>query len=194
MGAVYYSRQVTFDELGWIPASSLTTTRSDGLLWGVALAVALPWLGRVRGWGHVLWISGLVLLGLQLTLPEFGPFAFLGPWSVAFTFVAGVVVVAIWQLEAPTRVSRALSWRPAQRLGKASLAIFIWHLPVIIVVTRHTPDWPWPLRTLLAAAVLGVIVVVMERWVDEPVRGLLQTRPVFRLSPAPAADRAGVSR
>jgi peptidoglycan/LPS O-acetylase OafA/YrhL len=191
MGAVYYWRQVTFSEAGWVEASSLTTTRADGLLWGVALAVALPWLDRVRGWNHVLWISGLVLFAIQLTMIEFGPYAFLGPWSVAFTLVSGAVVVAIWNLDVPTRVSRALAWGPARRLGKASLAVFIWHLPVIFLVSRHTADWPWPLRTLFAAAVLAVIVVGMERWVDEPVRRLLATRPVFRLAPAPAAERIG---
>jgi peptidoglycan/LPS O-acetylase OafA/YrhL len=191
MGAVYYWRQVTLAEAGWVQASSLTTTRADGLLWGVALAVALPWLARVRGWGHVLWVSGLLLLVLKLSLPELSAFAYLGPWSVAFTLVSGVVVVALWNLDTPTRVSRALSWRPVQRLGKASLAVFIWHLPVIIVVSRHTADWHWQLRALLAAAVLAVIVVAMERWVDEPVRRLLATNPGFRLAPAPVAERIG---
>ena len=193
MAAVYYWRQVTLADTGWITASSLTTTRADGLLWGVALAVALPWLVRVRGWGRILWISGLALVALKLALLELEPFAYLGPWSIAFTIVSGVVVVAIWNLEAPDpRVpGPVLAAGPAPGEGVAGGL----HLAPARHHRRgpHTNDWHWPLRALLAAAVPGAIVVAMERWVDEPVRVLLATRPVFRLAPEPAADRAGAT-
>lgn len=189
---VYWHRQVVLAEHGWVIASTLTTTRSDGLIWGVALAVAFPLLARVRGWGHVLWSSALVLLALKLVLPELPDLAYLGPWSIAFTAVAGVVVLAIWRLESPTRVSTILAARPLTWLGKASLAIFIWHLPVMHVVAGHTPDWRWQVRTALVLLVLAAIVVVMERWVDTPIRNLLATRPVFRVQPTPA--RTGEAR
>jgi peptidoglycan/LPS O-acetylase OafA/YrhL len=118
-GVVYWWRQEVLDERGWVFASSMTTTRSDGLIWGVVAALVLPLAMRVRGWGHVLWVSALALLALKLVLPELPAFAYLGPWSLAFTVVSGVVVLAIWRLEAPTRVSRLLSWSPLRRLGKA---------------------------------------------------------------------------
>ncbi|WP_395694564.1 acyltransferase family protein [Nocardioides sp.] len=183
IGLIYVHRQDVLADQGWVIASAATTTRADGLLWGVAVALALPWLGRVRGWGHILWISGIALVVLKIIWPEFGPYAYLGWWSLAFTGVAGVVVVAIWQLPAPTRVSRFLSLRPLQRLGKASLAIYIWHLPIFVVLRDHTPTWQWGVRTAVAFAILAVVVVVTERWVDEPVRRLLATRPVFRIRP-----------
>jgi peptidoglycan/LPS O-acetylase OafA/YrhL len=178
---VYWWRQVVVDEQGWVIASSLTSTRSDGLFWGVIMALLIPLTLRMRGWGHVLWVSGLALGALKLALPELSELAYLGPWSVAFTVAAGVVVLAIWQLPEPTRVSRVLSWSPLRRLGKASLAVFLWHLPIIIIVTRHTPDWRWQARALVALALLVLVVLVMERFVDEPVRRLLSTRSVFRV-------------
>lgn len=181
MVAVYLNRQDVLDDSGWVAASSLTTTRADGLIWGVMIALALPWLARLRGWDHVLWASCLALLGLKLLLPRLADYAYLGPWSVAFTLVSGVVVVAIWQLDGPTRFSRALSVAPLRRLGKASLAIFIWHLPIFVVVAQHTTDWRWEARTGLALAILTVVVVVAERWIDEPVRRLLASREVFRI-------------
>ena len=184
--AVYQERQdVLGDGAGWILASTLTTTRADGLLWGVAVALALPALTRVR-WTTALWLSMLALLVLKLVLPELGTFAFLGPWSLAFTLVAGVVVAGVWQVDRPTRMTRMLSWRPMARVGRASLTIFIWHLPVFIVVARHTQSWHSVPRTLLAAAITTVVVVVMERYVESRVRHLLATRPVFRL-PAPSS-------
>lgn len=187
-GLVYWWRQETVDDRGWVIASSLTSTRADGLVWGVVMALLIPVAARVRGWPHLLWISGLVLIVLKLVLPELPELAYLGPWSLAFTFVAGIVVLAIWQLDEPTRVSRLLSWSPLRRLGRASLSIFLWHLPIIVIIARHTPDWRWQVRTLLALVVLVAVVVVMERYVEEPVRRLLASRPVFRLRPATAAD------
>jgi peptidoglycan/LPS O-acetylase OafA/YrhL len=189
MGAVYVHRQDVLDERGWAVASSLTTTRADGLIWGVVVALALPWLSRMGGWRHVLWISGVVLLALKLVLPELSDFAYLGPWSIAFTFVSGVVVLAIWQLDAPTRISRVLSIAPLRRLGKASLAVFIWHQPIFMILARHTPEWRWETRTAVALLILAVVVVAAERWIDEPIRRLLATRPVFRIRrPAVAVE------
>ncbi|MEI5673834.1 MULTISPECIES: acyltransferase family protein [unclassified Nocardioides] len=192
-GVIYWWRQETLDERGWVVASSLTTTRADGLVWGVVVALLIPVAAKLRGWRHLLWISALALAVLKLVLPELADFAYLGPWSVAFTAVSGIVVLAIWQLDEPTRVSRLLAWAPLRRLGKASLAIFLWHLPIILVVTQHTPDWRWQARALLALAILVVVVLVMERYVDEPVRRLLATRPVFRVG-TPAASTPDVVR
>ena len=181
MVAVYWWRQETLESDGWIVASQLTTTRADGLLWGVVLAVALPWCRRLGGWRHVLWASALLLLALKLLLAELDEEAYLGPWSIFFTLTSGVVVLAIWLVDKPTRTSRLLSLEPLQRLGRASLAIFIWHLPIIFVVSRHTLDWHWGTRTALALAILAGTVLAMERWVEDPVRRFLATSPLVRV-------------
>jgi peptidoglycan/LPS O-acetylase OafA/YrhL len=191
---VFYWRQQVLDDRGWIFASTMTKTRADALVWGVVLALCLPLLRRyVTTWQHVLWIGCLALLGLKLWLAELSPFAYLGPWSLAFTGVAGVVVVAIWCLTTPTRTSKVLSWNPLVRTGRASLGIFIWHLPVIVVVTRHTDSWPWAFRTLLALAIVAAIVVFMERFVDDRVRLWLARSPVLRLGPTPGQRLKSVS-
>jgi len=177
---VVWHRDAVLHDRSWVFASTLTTTRADGLICGVVMAVALPWMSRVREWGRVLWVSALVLVALKLVLPELSSFAYLGTWSVLFTVTAGIVVVAIWQATEVTRTLRVLAWSPLQWLGKASLSIFIWHLPVAIVLERHTPGWPWALRTLLALSIIGVVAVFMDRYVDDPIRRLLATRGVFR--------------
>ncbi|MCW2841537.1 MAG: Peptidoglycan/LPS O-acetylase OafA/YrhL, contains acyltransferase and SGNH-hydrolase domain [Aeromicrobium sp.] len=187
MVAIYIHRQNVLDDRGWVVASSLTTTRSDGLLWGVALAVALPWLSRIKAWGHVLWVAVLVLVALKLVLPELGTYDYLRSWSIPFTLVAGIVVVAVWLLPSATRVSRALEWAPLRRLGTASLAIFVWHLPIIVIVSRHTGGWSWVERTFVSFVILAAVVWASERWIDEPIRKMLATRPVFRIRREPAS-------
>lgn len=188
IAAVYVNRQYVLGERGWVIASVLTETRSDGLLWGVLLALVLGWLSPRWRWDRILWVSLLALAVLKLGLSEVpGPNAYLQEWSLAFTFASGVVVVSLWRLSSPTRTSRALSWRPLARLGKASLAIFVWHYPVIVIVSRHTSEWDWWTRTLLAFGTLAVIVVVAERLLETPVRRLLGAHPFFRI---PATDGA----
>ncbi len=187
----FWWRQVVFDQDGWIVATTLTSTRVDAVLWGVVAAVVLPLIPRGTWWARVLWISAATLLALKLVLPELSPVAFLGVWSVAFMVVAAVLVAAIWSVEAPTRVTRLLSIAPLSRLGKASLALYVWHLPVFVFIARHTEGWAWPARAVVGLLVLGLVVVVLERLVEEPTRRFLATSRALRLpSPASATGRS----
>lgn len=176
MVAVVIWRFHTIDARGWVVASLLTTTRADGLLLGVVLALLLPWFSRRRGWAA--WGvagAGLGLLVLQGILQELPDLQFLREWSVAFTLLAGVMVLAIFLCEKETRSLRFLSLPPLAWLGRASLSLFVWHLPVILFVERHTSDWQWLPRTVLAIVVVIAIAVASERFLDGPVRGWLRT-------------------
>jgi peptidoglycan/LPS O-acetylase OafA/YrhL len=114
--------------------------------------------------------SAVTLVVLVGSLQELPPFQYLHEWGIVFTLVGGVLVATIFLDPAPTVASRALSTRPLGYLGRASLAIFIWHLPVFALVARHTTTWQWPTRTLVAAVVLGVVVWSSHRFIEEPTR------------------------
>lgn len=175
----------TLETRGWVVASLLTTTRADGLIWGVLLALSLPWFASRRRWAE--WgvlLSGLVLVGLLAILQELPALQFLREWGIAFTLVAGVLVLAIHLSTRRTRTLRFLSIAPLAWLGRASLSIFVWHLPVILFFEAHTTSWSWPARTLAATAVIAAIAVFSERYLDGPVRGWLQTNLRTRRSEA----------
>jgi peptidoglycan/LPS O-acetylase OafA/YrhL len=178
--AVYLHRIEVTDERGWVLASILTTTRSDGLLWGVLLALALPLLARVRRWAVPLAVGALGVLGCQLAIQELPPLSYLGPWSLVYQFFIGLLVVAIWLQERGTVVSRSLALSPLTWLGRNSLTIYFWHLPVFFVVARHLGDQAWWVGAGASFAVLAVLVVVLERVVEKPTRRLLSSHPVFR--------------
>jgi peptidoglycan/LPS O-acetylase OafA/YrhL len=184
--AITVWRYHVFATDGWIVAHSSTTTRSDGLVLGVFVAVVLPWLAPLRHRaGRAMTASAVTLVVLVGSLQELPPFQYLHEWGIVFTLVGGVLVATIFLDPAPTVASRALSTRPLGYLGRASLAIFIWHLPVFALVARHTTTWPWPTRTVVAAVVLGIVVWSSHRFIEEPTRIWLAThlRP-RRLDPA----------
>lgn len=185
--AVYLNRQRVVEGADWVVASILTTTRSDGLIWGVLLAMMLPLLSRFRHWSTVLFASVLAMLACQLVLQELPEFAYLGPWSLLYQLAIGLAVVAVWLQARPSATSRALSWRPLQWLGHNSLTIYVWHLPVIVVVARHCSDLPWWVGTLVALAVQAVLTVVMSRLVEQPTRRLLAQHRWFRMRATAAA-------
>lgn len=190
IAAVYLHRVAVSDDYGWVLASILTTTRSDGLMWGVLLALALPALARFRRWSWPLTIGALGALACQLAIQELPPFAYLGPWSLAYQFFIGVVVVAIWLQRTPSLVSRGLATAALTWLGRNSLTIYFWHLPLFFLVARHVGDRPWWVGAVLSLVVLGVLVVVLERVLEEPTRRLLARHPLFRAQPARTEGRA----
>ena len=189
--AAVVNRYHVLADQGWVLATLQTTTRSDGVLIGAALAVAWPTL---RGMSHradaIAWWSSATLVGLVLIAREVDLYQFLREWSVACTLAGAGLVFAI-QLARPDHpVVRAMSQRTLTWLGRASLPIFVWHVPVFVTVARHTTEWHWTARTALCLTLLGLIVVAANRWIEEPARRWLSTAPYFRQASAPTNSPA----
>ena len=147
-------------------------------------------LGRARRWSWPLAIGALGALACQLAIQELPAFSYLGPWSLVYQFFIGLVVVAIW-LQATTSVlSRGLAIAPLTWLGRNSLTIYFWHLPVFFVVARHVDERPWWVGAALSFAVVAVLVVVLERVLEEPTRRLLASHPLFRRHVEPTGGGA----
>lgn len=183
---VYLERQATA-ETSWLDATMFTTTRSDGLMWGVLLALLVPWLSRYAGWSRVLALSLVGMLACQLVLQELEEGAFLGPWSLAYQFVIGTAMVAIWLLQSPSRAARMLAWRPLTWLGQNSLTLYFWHFPVLVFVARHGEGRSGWALLVVSLAVIFVLCVLLERAVEEPTRRLLARSSFFRARPRAAS-------
>lgn len=168
---------------GWIPATVSTLARADAVLLGALLALAGPRLRRLEPQGsRIIALSLVALVGLMAILPELPDFSYLSWWGVAFTLAAGALVAAASTLTTGDGAARLVTAAPLAWLGRASLGIFMWHLPVFFFVARHTSGWEWFPRTLTAAALLGALVWATHRWLEEPTRAWLRThlqpRPV----------------
>lgn len=186
---VTVNRYEVLESRGWGEASIGTFTRSDGLVLGVLLAAALPWLSRRVGWARWLLapsvVAGLVLLGARGELDD--PFQYLKAWGVAYTLVCGLIVVAVVVTPRRGWTVRALSLRPLAVLGRSSLALFVWHMPVIALTAHYLGPEHWTVKTGVAIGSLSLVAWVSERYLDGPARRWLATH----LRPS---DASGTSR
>lgn len=181
-------RGLVYQQEGWFAATLTTTTRMDALLWGIAAALLLDRVVTARRDGDgLLGAATLVVLGCVGSTAFWGLDAYFTVVGPIVGLGAALLVVAD-ATPRPRRsyADRLWAWRPFVVLGRASLTVFLWHIPVFEAVMRHTPTWhPFP-RTLLAAAILVVVVVVVERVVGRPVTALVG-RLTSRTARRPAA-------
>ena len=96
-------------------------------------------------------------------------------------------------------LSRALSTRALTRLGAASFALYILHVPLLAWMARgydvfgiRPPAQPWTFIIYTTVAV--TLSLLVFRWVEEPARRALRrrlSRPrVTRDAPAPVSEVA----
>lgn len=149
-----------------------TDTRVAGLLVGCVLAV-LAHPRRIVNWRAPLWVTliGPILLVLFVMTADVliqAPLYFQGGIPLVAALSAGLIVFAI--IPGPLRTILAL--RPLRWLGERSYGVYLWHVPVIILLTpnlgvpmRHTAwmiTWQVALTLALAAA--------SYRFVELPIR------------------------
>lgn len=155
-----------------------TTTRMDGVLWGALLAILMPHLHRVRPYARIIAsAAAIAIVVLWITGSGVNYFQLHGA-----VFNAAVVALMIGISYAPPGfgLSRALGSVPLRTIGRRSLTIYVWHYTLFWTISRHTQDWHWAERTVIALALLAIIVEVVHRRVDEPLRRWLEVNLVSR--------------
>lgn len=157
---------------GWYSASLRTSTRVDAALWGVLAALLWDKLAVIRKDATaIIGASALVIIGVIFSASRLGIDAYFGWQGVATAAATTLFVVAASAEQVRDNPAvRLFNLRPLRALGSASLPIYVWHLPLFYAITRHTTHWDNSARALLAAALLGVITLVLHRGVDDPLR------------------------
>jgi peptidoglycan/LPS O-acetylase OafA/YrhL len=197
-------RAHAFHTEGWFRPSVRTTVRMDGLLWGTLAALTVERLGPlIRPRANRLMTIGLVGMAVVvLSTGRLGDNWYYTGSGVVMNAAATLFVLAVFYLERPSRARTALTRPGLVRLGVMSLAVYVWHFPIFWVVSRHTLTWKWFPRTVLAAALLVVVVFLAQRYLDPPTRRMVawladrQARPRRRSAraaqhvSAPAAEPA----
>ena len=164
-------RYIAFQEHGWYYASLSTTTRMDAILWGVLAALIVPRLSESwrRSSPALFGAALLILTGSVMAGAFYGAAEYFSGLGVITGAAAATVVLAdSVRVQGTSMVDRPLAHERLTWLGRSSLTIFLWHIPVFEWVTSHTGTWdPLP-RTLAAFGLLAVIVVLVENLIGRP--------------------------
>jgi peptidoglycan/LPS O-acetylase OafA/YrhL len=156
-----------------------TDTRAFLLLMGILLALVWPWIERMRRAVPLIELLGVAaLVGtvlLFLKMQDFNPTLYRGgDLAAAFCFVVLIAAVA----HPRTGLGPALGIAPLRWVGERSYGIYLWHLPIILLL-RPGVDVPWtgPGVVVLQAAIVLAAATLSFRFVEEPIRsGRLQRR------------------
>ncbi len=172
-----------------------TDTRAFAILVGAALAVVLAHRGPVADarLRRVVDGAGLVALGglavMWATLPGTSPALYSGLLPVAG--LAATAVIAAATLERPGLVAAGLSLVPLRALGAISYGLYLWHWPVITLLTPGRTGILGLRLTFLRLALSLALAVASYLLVERPIRqGALHGRPGRVVAPIAMAGVA----
>lgn len=170
VGALIVASATAMGVVGGLHAYLRTDTRAFELMAGAALALAVgggrPKLGAVAS-------SALALVGLG-TVVGFVAFARPGdawmyPWGFAVIAAAGVALVAA-AASPPVWLAVAFGARPVRHLGRLSYGVYLWHIPVLRLVTAERLGVDGVGLRAAQLAVLAAVVELSYRFVEQPFR------------------------
>jgi peptidoglycan/LPS O-acetylase OafA/YrhL len=154
-----------------------TDTRAFLLLMGILVALAWPWIMRMRRAVPLLELLGLsALVGTVLLfrqMQDFNPTLYRGgDLAAAFCFAVLVAAVAHPQ----TGIGEALGVAPLRWIGERSYGIYLWHWPIVVLVAGvNTRPSVW--IVIAEAALVLTVAALSYRFVEQPIRtGSLQRR------------------
>jgi peptidoglycan/LPS O-acetylase OafA/YrhL len=155
----------------WI-ALNRTTVRMDPLVLGAVVAAAVPRLSA----GHRIYQYG-AHASLVLLVPILFWCAGDGDAYLTWAGTALELVLAAYLLcstLAPPSRHRVMGNPLLTAVGRMSLVIYLFHFPVFHFVRRHTIDWDWGWKVVVALLATAVIAVLAQLIIERPMSRVLR--------------------
>jgi peptidoglycan/LPS O-acetylase OafA/YrhL len=158
-----------------------TDTHSFGLAVGAALAVAVtgmarhplegsPWSRRILGAVGAVAVGGLI--AISIIVPDESALMFHG----GFAAVALLSAIAVLGAVVPGGLlGSALDFPPLRWVGARSYGLYLWHWPMLVLVTATEPKWQDSPSTMWLIGVVTVAITVVAaalsyQFVERPIR------------------------
>jgi len=147
----------------YVRTENSTETRASGIILGCVLALYMhdregPLLPA--RWGAGIGVLAIVALGVLSTDRWMGPVAQY-PVEMASITLLGALVLA------PSMLNERFAWAPLRRIGRLSYAIYLWHVPVYLLVGGELRTLSL-LETVVACAITWGIAEVSMAVVERP--------------------------
>jgi peptidoglycan/LPS O-acetylase OafA/YrhL len=177
-----------------------TDTRAFELLFGAALAMVWPSrklqpriAARARNLIDGAGTIGLLVIVLMIwRTDQYSSFIYHG--GLVLLSIATAVLVAALAHPA-SRLGVLLGWAPLRWIGVRSYGIYLWHFPIIVLVSPGGAHGPSLVRDVLQVGATFAITALSWHYVEEPVRhgalGRLWKRLRSQAWPPRAVSRQG---
>ena len=147
-----------------------TDARMHELLIGAGLAMLLagrwrPRIIAISRWAF--WPALPLLIAATVLLHDDSPWYYRGG-SVLVACAAAAVIAGLESLHWPAKV---IGWKPLVAIGIISYGIYLWHWPVIQLMTVRDLPTTTALHAAIAVGITLVLSILMYDVVEKPIRG-----------------------
>lgn len=133
-----------------------------------AYAAVLVWQGfKVKRYASVLSYVSIVVLGVLLVISNDGSSLFF-PWgSLLAVLATAVIIVSLDEHE--NMLKKVLSSRPMRYVGVRAYGIFLYHMPVLVLVPRFS-NYNRVINLIIAVAATFLLAIISFKFVEDPIR------------------------
>lgn len=113
-------------------------------------------------------VAVVVMFALWLAARTASPWLYRG--GFVLHAVASAAVVAAIATDASGWASRVLQWRPVVWLGERSYSLYVWHWPLMVVLTPATTGLDGAVRIAVVSIAIVVATIVSYELIEHPIR------------------------
>lgn len=174
MAVVWVRRaELWTDQAHYLPLYVGTTTRIDVLVAGSLLGMLAAWrrlpVGRAR-WLRPFAVAGVAVLAVVALFSETGDVHLYRDYGLVAVTLAGTAIIASVLTDPHWLFNRMWDAPPLRWLGLRSYSLYLWHVPVFLLVASNLGGRPVWLKASVGLAAAFALAEVSYRFVEKPFR------------------------